>query len=159
MGEPFEWLAEVALQIHERSDGLGYPKGLTGKEISELASIIGLMDTYMAMIRKRPYRDRFIQTDAIKSIVKTQRRQFPSGILKSFLDQISLFPINTYVRLNNRSIGVVLSTEINQPLRPTVELRYDGQGNRLKKGEIIRLADNPLLYLVESVDEKKLPSF
>jgi HD-GYP domain-containing protein (c-di-GMP phosphodiesterase class II) len=156
MGERYGWLAEVALQIHERSDGSGYPRGLRGKEIFALASIIGLMDTYMAMIRKRPHRDRIIQTDAIKSIVKNNKDLFPASILKTFLDQISLFPVNTYVRLNNRSIGVVLRTEKNQPLRPTVELVYDGQGNRLDRGEIIRLADNPLLYLVESVDEKKL---
>ena len=157
MGERYGWLAEVALQIHERSDGSGYPRGLRGKEISELASIIGLMDTYMAMISKRPHRDRIIQTNAIKSIISSNKDLFPASILKTFLDQISLFPVNTYVRLNNRSIGLVLSTEKNQPLRPTVELAYDGQGNRLDRGEIIRLTDNPLLYLVESVDEKKLP--
>jgi len=157
MGERYGWLAEVALQVHERSDGSGYPRGLRGKEISELASIIGLMDTYMAMIRKRPHRDRVVQTDAIKFIVKSTKDLFPASILKTLLDQISLFPVNTYVRLNNKSIGVVLSTENNQPLRPTVELLYDGQGNRLERGEVIRLADNPLLYLVESIDEKNLP--
>lgn len=158
MGERYGWLVEVVLQIHERSDGSGYPRGLRGKEISALASIIGLMDTYMAMIRKRPHRDRIIQTDAIKSIITSYKDLFPTIILKTFLDQISLFPVYTYVRLNNRSVGVVLSTEKNQPLRPTVELVYDGEGNRLGRGEIIRLADNPLLYLVESVDETKLPS-
>lgn len=112
----------------------------------------------MAMIRKRPHRDRVIQTDAIKSIVKSNKDLFPSSILKTLLDQLSLFPVNTYVILNNKSIGVVLSTEKNQSLRPTVELLYDGQGNRLERGEVIRLADNPLLYLVESIDEKNLPS-
>jgi HD-GYP domain-containing protein (c-di-GMP phosphodiesterase class II) len=158
MGERYEWLAEVAIQIHERSDGSGYPRGLRGKEISEMASIIGLMDTYMAMISERPHRDKIVPTDAIKSIITTHKDLFPANILKTFLDQISLFPVNTYVRLNNRSIGVVLSTEKNQPLRPIVELVYNGEENRLERGEIIRLADNPLLYLVESVDEKKLPS-
>ena len=30
MGEKYQWLAETALQIHERADGSGYPLGLKG---------------------------------------------------------------------------------------------------------------------------------
>lgn len=157
MGEKYRWLAEAALQIHERSDGSGYPKGLEGEEISELASIIGLIDTYVAMIKKRPYRERFIQTDAIKSILQASKGLFPSGILKAFLNQISLFPVNTYVKLNNKSIGRVISTEINQPLRPTVEFLYDSQRKKMKKRNVVRLSDNPLLYIVESINEDELP--
>jgi len=155
LGEKYRWLAEVAVQTHERADGTGYPGGLKGGEISELASIIGLVDTYVAMIRKRPYRDKILQSDAVKFILKEAKTQFPSRVLKAFLNQISLFPLNTYVRLNNKSVGRVVATEKNQPLRPTVELAYDGLGNRLEKKEIIRLSDNPLLYVLETLDERE----
>jgi HD-GYP domain-containing protein (c-di-GMP phosphodiesterase class II) len=147
MGERYKWLADVAYQIHERYDGSGYPLGLKGDEISELASIIGLVDTYSAMIKNRPYRKRFIQTDSIKSIVGVSKGQFPPKIVKVFLNQISLFPVNSYIRLNNRSVGRVISTDKKQPLRPTIELLYDGSGNRLEKPQIIRLSENPLLYI------------
>jgi HD-GYP domain-containing protein (c-di-GMP phosphodiesterase class II) len=147
MGERYRWLAEIAHQIHERSDGSGYPLGLKGDKISELASIIGLVDTYSAMIKNRPYRKRFIQTDAIKSIVGVSKGQFPSRIIKVFINQISLFPVNSYIRLNNRSIGRVISTDSSQPLRPTIELLYDGSGNKLGKPQVIRLSENPLLYI------------
>ncbi|MFH1937767.1 MAG: HD domain-containing phosphohydrolase, partial [Bacteroidota bacterium] len=156
MGERYQWLSEVALQVHERSDGSGYPKGLKGEEISELASIIGLIDVYVAMIKKRPYRDKFIQTDAIKSIIKASKGLFPSGVVKAFLNQISLFPVNTFVRLNNRAVGRVISTDKNQPLKPTIELLYDSAGHRPKRREVIRLSDTPLLYITDSVDEKEL---
>ena len=155
MGEKYRWLAEVAAQVHERADGTGYPKGLKGGEITELASIIGLVDTYVAMIRKRPYREKFLEADAVKFILKEAKPQFPARVLKAFLNQISLFPLNTYVRLNNKSVGRVVATERNQPLRPTVELTYDGMGNKLEKKEIIRLADNPLLYVLETLDERE----
>jgi len=156
LGEKYRWLAEVALQVHERADGTGYPKGLKGGEITELASIIALADTYVAMIRKRPYREKFLESDAVKFIVKEAKAQFPARVLKAFLNQISLFPLNTYVRLNNKSVGRVIATEKNQPLRPTVELFYDGMGNKLEKREIIRLSDNPLLYVLETLDEREL---
>jgi HD-GYP domain-containing protein (c-di-GMP phosphodiesterase class II) len=156
LGERYRWLAEVALQVHERADGSGYPKGLRGGDISELASIIGLTDTYVAMVRKRPYRDKFLQPDAIKFILKEAKSQFPARILKAFLNYISLFPLHTCVKLNNRSIGRVVSTDKNQPLRPTLELIYDSLGKKMEKRELIRLSDNPLLYVVETLDEKEL---
>jgi HD-GYP domain-containing protein (c-di-GMP phosphodiesterase class II) len=147
MGEKYKWLADVAYQIHERHDGSGYPLGLKGDEILELASIIGLIDTYCAMIKDRPYRKRFVQTNAIKSIVGANRRKFPSKIVKVFLDQLSLYPVNSYIKLNNRSIGRVISTDKKQPLRPIIELLYDGSGKKLDKPQIIRLSENPLLYI------------
>jgi HD-GYP domain-containing protein (c-di-GMP phosphodiesterase class II) len=157
MGKRYGWLADVALQVHERTDGSGYPKGLKGEEISELASIIGLVDTYVAMINERPYREKCVETDAVKFIIKETKKFFPVKILKIFLNQVSLFPVNTYIRLNNKSIGRVLSTNENQPLRPTIEILYDGQGNRPEKGTSIRLTDNPLLYITETIHDKDLP--
>jgi HD-GYP domain-containing protein (c-di-GMP phosphodiesterase class II) len=157
MGKRYQWLAETALQVHERADGSGYPNGLRGEEISELAAIIGLADTYAAMIKTRPYREKYIQTDAVKYIIKEAKGLFPPRILKVFLNQISLFPVNTLVRLNNKSIGRVLSTDKNQPLRPTIELLFDAKGNKLREGEIIGLSENPLLYIVESIAENEVP--
>ena len=155
LGKKYLWLAETALQVHERADGSGYPKGLKGGEISEQASIIGLVDTYIAMSRERPYRERLL-TETIKSILKEAKNQFPVGVLKAFLNAISLFPLNAYVKLNNKSIGRVVGTEKNQPLRPTIEVVYDNLGKKPEEKEIIRLSDNPLLYVVDTLDEKEL---
>ena len=156
MEEKYRWVADVALQVHERSDGSGYPRGLKGEEISEMASIIGLVDTYVAMIKKRAYREKYLQTDAIKYILKVGKTLFPARIVKNFLTHISLFPVNTYVRLNNKSIGRVISTDKNQPLKPKIELLYDSQGKKFEKRTIIKLSDNPLLYIVNSVDAQEL---
>jgi len=156
MGDAFEWLAEVAFQVHERSDGSGYPKGLGRKEITEAASIIGLIDNYMAMIKNRPYREKFIQTDAIKSILEIGRGKFPSRVVKEFLNQISLFPVNTFVKLNNDSLGRVLSTDKTQPMRPVIEILYDGLGQKMEEPKRINLADTPLLHIVDTIDERDL---
>lgn len=156
MGRRYEWLPETALQVHERADGSGYPRGLRGEEINEMAAIIGLTDIYVAMIKKRPYRDKYVQTDAVKFIIKQAKGLFSAKILKVFLNQISLFPVNTLVRLNNKSMGRVLSTDQHQPMRPTIELLYDSAGNKLGKRPIIKLSDNPLLYILESIAEDSL---
>ena len=156
LGRRYGWLADVALQVHERTDGSGYPKGLVGEDIFEMASIIGLLDTYIAMTEEKPYRDKFLQSHAVNFIIKETKKLFPPRILKIFLNQISLFPVNSFVRLNNQSIGRVVSTDENQPLRPTIEILFDGRSKKVTEREIIRLADNPLLYIIESIDEKSL---
>jgi HD-GYP domain-containing protein (c-di-GMP phosphodiesterase class II) len=157
MGDVFQWVAVVASQIHERSDGTGYPKGLKGEEILEAASVIGLIDTYMAMIRNRPYREKYIQTEAVKSILELSRGKFPGRVVKEFLNHISLFPVNTYVKLNNNSIGRVISTDKRQPLRPSIEILYDGLGHKMEPSKRISLAGAPLLHIVDTIDERDLP--
>jgi len=156
MSGSFQWIAEVALQTHERSDGSGYPKGLKGEEISEIASIIGIMDTYMAMIQNRPYREKIIQTEVVKYIIGPGKGKFPPRVVRAFLDQISLFPLNTYVKLNNDTIGRVISTDKTQPLRPTVEICCDALGQKMDKPKTIRLAQSPLLHVVGAIDERNL---
>jgi HD-GYP domain-containing protein (c-di-GMP phosphodiesterase class II) len=157
LGEPYPWLAEVALQVHERADGSGYPNRLQGSEICETASLIGLVDMYVAMIRTRAYREKIPPPDAVRFILKETKAQFTAKILKAFVNSISLFPLNTYVKLNNKSVGRVISTDRNQPLRPTVEVLYDRLGNKPEQREIVRLSDHPLLYIVETLEERVKP--
>ena len=156
LGDEYKWLADVALQIHERADGSGYPQGLKEGEIHEYAYIIGLVDMYSAMIKDRPYRERIEQNRAMKSIIDSTKGKFPVKIIKVFLNQISFFPLNTYVRLNDRSVGRVITTNPNFPLKPTVEILYDSLGNRLAEARIADLSGEHLLYITGSIDEKDI---
>ena len=49
-------LGALAAQHHERLDGSGYPRGLSGDAISPAGRILAAADTYRAMIELRPYR-------------------------------------------------------------------------------------------------------
>jgi putative nucleotidyltransferase with HDIG domain len=53
----FPWpVAEIALQHHERMDGSGYPRGLTGEQTLFAAHILAVSDVVEAMSSHRPYR-------------------------------------------------------------------------------------------------------
>lgn len=53
----FPWpVAQVILQHHERLNGTGYPKGLTGESIIREARIMAVADVIEAMCSHRPYR-------------------------------------------------------------------------------------------------------
>jgi PAS domain S-box-containing protein/putative nucleotidyltransferase with HDIG domain len=53
----FPWpVAEMTRQHHERQDGSGYPRGLTGEDILPEARILAVADVVEAMASHRPYR-------------------------------------------------------------------------------------------------------
>lgn len=53
---PLAPLATLAGQHHERLDGSGYPRGLTGEHLSPAARILAVADTYRAKAEPRPHR-------------------------------------------------------------------------------------------------------
>jgi len=156
LGDKVGWLANISLQIHERVDGTGYPRGLKEDKIHEFAFIIGLVDMYSAMRRDRPYRDRVEKMRAIKGIISSSKGKFPAKVVKAFLNQISFFPVGSNVKLNDRSAGRVIRTNPEFPLKPIVEIFYDHVGNKLKTPKIVDLSQQPLLYITESIDEVDL---
>jgi HD-GYP domain-containing protein (c-di-GMP phosphodiesterase class II) len=156
LGDTFAWLAELSLQVHERADGTGYPRGIKEDGIHEFAFIVGLVDMYSAMIKDRPYRDRVERNKAMKGIISSSKGKFPARVMKVFLNQISFFPVGSHVKLNDRSAGRVISTNPEFPLKPIVEILYDHVGKRLKKPKVVDLSQQPLLYITESIDEREL---
>lgn len=61
---------------HERYDGCGYPDGLAGEEIPEIARIIGVADAYDAMTSKRSYRNILSQEVVRGEIERGKGTQF-----------------------------------------------------------------------------------
>ena len=63
----YPYLGQGAHYSHERYNGTGYPDGLKGEAIPEIARIIGVADAYVTMTTKKRYRDarpRFVAREA-----------------------------------------------------------------------------------------------
>ena len=73
---------------HERYDGKGYPDGLKGKDIPELARIIGVADAYDAMTSKRSYRDVLSQEIVRLELEKGKGTQFDPVFAEIMLEMI-----------------------------------------------------------------------
>jgi putative nucleotidyltransferase with HDIG domain len=69
---------------HERWDGEGYPDGLKGASISQLARIVALADAFDAMTSDRPYRKGFSFDFAARSIANEAGRQFDPAVVDAF---------------------------------------------------------------------------
>lgn len=74
---------------HERYDGKGYPLGLAGKDIPEIARIISVADAYDAMTSNRSYRSPLPQEKVADEIRKGRGTQFDPVFADVMLDIIS----------------------------------------------------------------------
>ncbi len=156
LGAEYEWIAMVVRQVHERINGKGYPRGLSGDDIHEYAQIIGMTDYYEALTHTRPQRRRFLPYDAVKVIVEQEKGVFAHKLVRTLLRKISVFPLEGFVKLNTSEVGKVIETSEERPLRPTVEILYNAEGERLKVPRVISLKDTPLIYITRSVYEEDI---
>ena len=81
-------IAQGAKWHHERYDGKGYPNGLEGEDIPEIARIIGVADAYDAMTSYRSYRDVLPQETVRKEIEQGMGTQFDPEIAKIMIKMI-----------------------------------------------------------------------
>ncbi len=155
-GHPrYEWLAVVIRQAHERWGGQGYPFRLKGRAIHEFAHVIGICDIFDALVSPRPYRRRLLPHEAIQELFQSERTSFPREIIKALVEQLSVYPLGTQVRLNTGEIGVVIRLNPRLPLRPVI--RLDERSARPGMVSAIQdLSAVPTLYVTETL---KAPSF
>lgn len=81
-------IAEGAKFHHERYDGRGYPNGLSGKNIPEIARIIEIADAYDAMASNRSYRAALPQEKVRSEIINGRGMQFDPDIAEIMLQMI-----------------------------------------------------------------------
>lgn len=77
---------------HERYDGKGYPDGLAGEDIPEMARIIAVADAYDAMSSNRSYRPILSQERIRSEIEKGRGTQFDSAFADIMLQMIDEDP-------------------------------------------------------------------
>lgn len=81
-------VSTAVFQHHERIDGLGYPNGLKEWEISPIAKIIMVADTYDAMTSERPYRKALTSSEAVRELRLCSGTQFDSEIVEVFCEKV-----------------------------------------------------------------------
>ena len=70
---------------HERIDGGGYPRGISGHQIPLEARILAVADAYEAMIADRPYRAGMPAVAACEELIRCSGTQFDPAVVDVFL--------------------------------------------------------------------------
>ncbi len=72
----YPYLSQGARFCHERYNGSGYPQGLKGEEIPEIARIVAVADAYVTMTTRKRYRDPAPDFVAREAFVKGAGEEF-----------------------------------------------------------------------------------
>lgn len=70
---------------HERWDGAGYPDGLSGDAIPQLARALCVVDSYDAMSFQRPHHAALSYSDCLAELDRCRGRQFDPRIVTAFM--------------------------------------------------------------------------
>jgi len=151
-----ENVANISLQHQEQFDGKGYPRGLKGNEISEYARIAAIADSYEAQISNRSWRGKVDFYHAMRNLLAGGVNKFDPVILRVFLSRMSVYPIGSIIELNNHSVGLVIGSAPEKPLRPVVKLIFDEQRNRMTDTVIVNLLNNSSFYITRVFNEKEV---
>lgn len=92
---------------HIRHDGAGYPPPPLWAVRHPVTALLQVCDVFEALTAVRPYKPA-LEPQIAYSIMMSDKGAFHPGILAAFISMVTLYPPGTYVRLNDRRIGMVV---------------------------------------------------
>lgn len=137
-------VALAVLEHRENINGTGYPRGLTGDKTSLYGKIISVASAYCAAVSKRPFRDNMDGHSGMLELIKDKGKKYDEKILRVLLLTLTVYPIGTYVRLNDGSVGIVNQTNSAEPKYPVLKMIFDRN--------MSYYSESPLLQTAESDD-------
>ena len=131
------------LHHHERPDGKGYPKGLHSQEIPDEALIIGIVDTYLAMIGPRAYRKKVQPKEALKQVL-FEGHKYDNDFYTTFIKAIGVYPAGTFHELSNGEVVVVAKRDPAHATKPQVCTITNEKGKSVNELVIRKLSAGKL---------------
>jgi len=147
----------IVLQHHERWDGEGYPRRISGVAIDLGARIVSVADAFEAMVSQKPYRNSMMGYQAMKNLLSDNLRRFDPDIIKAFIQTMGIYPIGSIILLNNGALARVVEVEATAPLRPKIRILIDEFGKIFKQdeGDVIDLLVEKSLFIARAIDPKE----
>jgi putative two-component system response regulator len=101
----FKAASIVCMQHHEQYNGMGYPKGLKGKNIHIYGRIVSLADVFDALLFKRSYKESWTQEKVLEYIKKLKGSFFDPTLIDIFFANIDQF-LAIYDEHLNKKISI-----------------------------------------------------
>ncbi|MBE5925177.1 MAG: HD domain-containing protein [Lachnospiraceae bacterium] len=151
----YPYLSQAAYYSHERYNGTGYPEGLSGKDIPEIARIVAVADAFATMTSKKRYRDAKPEFVARETFVKGAGEEFDpefAKIMVKIIDADSddkqneeLLSVPEELHCNEYRDAITPGIEID---REKVKITFDCEPSKEAKYSA------PSIILFESFDKR-----
>jgi putative nucleotidyltransferase with HDIG domain len=115
----------VALEHHRGVKGTGYPE--LGEAIPHpMSQIVSVADIYEAITGARTYQAPTPPERACMIMARMAGEKLNTGLVKTFVNAITFFPVGSLVRTNRNELGLVVQTNRREPLHPVLALVDEG---------------------------------
>lgn len=78
--------------------------------------------------------------------------KFDLKIVRTFLNHVSLYPVGSCVELSDKRVGIVLSSNPDKPLRPSIRIVKDEYGTFVRNLILVDLVKENHLFIVKALD-------
>ena len=112
----------IVLQHHERSDGKGYPDGISQDNIIDLCHIVSVANAYDNLSTDLPEKRAMFPSDVLEYLMSHSGTKFDYNIVNAFCRIVIPFPKGTIVEISTEEVAIVEETTPGFPLRPTVKI-------------------------------------
>lgn len=124
---------------HERYDGKGYPRHLSGEDIGLYGSMAGIVETYASMTANLPYAEARSSSKAVSVLVALRGKAFQSEMVDQFIQVVGVYPVGSIVQLNTGEVGIVIKQNKLWRLKPIITLVCDHNGNPIQRQRTVDL--------------------
>lgn len=131
---------DVIRSHHERVDGSGYPRGLKGDEIGRFAMIVSIVDVYDAITSDRVYHMGISPHEALNLMYGWTPNSFVREMIEAFIKCLGIYPIGSIVELETGEVGVVMTINLAQRMRPIITLVLDAEKRHYPVRKLLNLA-------------------
>lgn len=135
--------AHIAYQHHERLDGQGYPRKISGEDFLQFAQVCSIANEYENMISLH----HVTSYEAIERLMAKSDSHYSHAVVNALFKGVPSFLPGTFIRLNTSEKAIV--TKIDTHLhRPVIKL--------LETDEERSLADFPTLIITEELSREEV---
>ncbi|GGW96600.1 HD-GYP domain-containing protein [Alteromonas halophila] len=118
-----EELIRTVSEHHERLDGLGYPAGVSGDDISHTGRMLAIADVYDALTADRVYKAGMPSQKAFSILMADSPHKLDKDLVQQFIKCMGVYPIGSLVLLSNERLAMVME-QTDAPLAPKVKIFY-----------------------------------
>ncbi|MDY0212780.1 MAG: HD domain-containing protein [Desulfuromonadaceae bacterium] len=124
---------------HLHYDRCGYPQIQLNSNTAPFVDIATVADTYDAITTLRAYRQPSTPALAVRLLQQLAGTQLNPEYVKVLSDILGRYPVGSLVRLVNNEIGLIVDADTHNPLKSTIRILRDSEGNMLNTPSLKQL--------------------
>lgn len=138
-------IANCIQSHHEKWNGSGFPKGISGEAIPLLARIVNVCAHYSASITYKniaPYM-------AVEELYGGTGFYYDPKVVTAFVNNIPIYPLGVMVRLSTKEVGIVSNIRKNEGPRPIVKIYFNRVNRPITEDKIVDLGKERTIFIEE----------